>query len=50
MIHQQQDKVKYGTTTIPYYIIKTGRIKTSELIVDADTITVFREKLSFNSR
>lgn len=36
----QQDKVKYGTTTIPYCIIKTGRIKTSELIVDADTITV----------
>jgi len=32
--------VKYGTTTIPYYIIKTKRIKTSELIVDADTITV----------
>ena len=37
---RQQDKVKYGTTTIPYCIIKTGRIKTSELIVDADTITV----------
>ena len=37
---QQKDKVKYGTTTIPYYIIKTRRIKTSELIVDADTITV----------
>ena len=39
MIHQK-DKVKYGTTTIPYCIIKTGRIKTSELIVDANTITV----------
>src|SRR5215208_3187858 len=37
---QQKDKVKYGTTTIPYHIIKTRRIKTSELIVDADTITV----------
>ena len=37
---QQKHKVKYGTTTIPYYIIKTRRIKTSELIVDADTITV----------
>src|SRR5918994_7928868 len=37
---QQKDKVKYGTTTILYYIIKTRRIKTSELIVDADTITV----------
>ena len=39
MIHQK-DKVKYGTTTIPYQIIKTARIKTSEVIVDADTITV----------
>jgi len=37
---QQKDKVKYGTTTIPYHIIKTRRIKTSELIVDAGTITV----------
>ena len=36
----QKDKVKYGTTTIPYQIIKTARIKTSEVIVDADTITV----------
>jgi predicted metal-dependent hydrolase len=40
MIRQQQDRVKYGTATIPYYIIKTKRIKTSELIVDANTITV----------
>jgi hypothetical protein len=37
---RQHDRVKYGTATIPYNIIKTGRIKTSELIVDADTITV----------
>ena len=37
---RQKDKVKYGTITIPYQIIKTGRIKTSEVIVDADTITV----------
>jgi predicted metal-dependent hydrolase len=36
----QLDRVKYGTITIPYQIIKTGRIKTSEVIVDADTITV----------
>jgi predicted metal-dependent hydrolase len=36
----QKDTVRYGTTTIPYDIIKTGRIKTSEVIVDADTITV----------
>jgi predicted metal-dependent hydrolase len=40
MIRQQQDRIKYGTATIPYYIIKTRRIKTSELIVDANTITV----------
>jgi hypothetical protein len=39
MIHQK-DRVKYGTITIPYQIIKTRRIKTSEVIVDADTITV----------
>jgi len=31
---QQKDEVKYGTATIPYYIIKT------RLIVEADTITV----------
>jgi predicted metal-dependent hydrolase len=37
---QQKDKVKYGTITIPYHIIKTRRVKTSEVIVDADTITV----------
>jgi predicted metal-dependent hydrolase len=37
---RQKDKVKYGTATIPYSIIKTGRVKTSELIVDANTITV----------
>ena len=37
---RQKDKVKYGTTTIPYDIIKSERIKTSEVIVDADIITV----------
>lgn len=37
---RQHDKVKYETTSIPYNIIKTGRIKTSELIVDAETITI----------
>src|SRR5215204_7826541 len=36
----QRDKVRYGTITIPYHVIKTSRIKTSEVIVDADTITV----------
>jgi predicted metal-dependent hydrolase len=37
---KQTDNAKYGTITIPYNVIKTGRIKTSEVIVDADTITV----------
>ena len=37
---QQRDKVKYRTITIPYYVIKTRRIKTSEVIVDENTITV----------
>src|SRR5215207_5678362 len=37
---QHRDKVRYGTITIPYNIIKTRRVKTSELIVDADTIIV----------
>ena len=36
----QKDRVKYGTITIPYQVIKTRRIKTSEVIVDADTITI----------
>jgi len=36
----QKGKVRYGTTTISYDIIKTRRTKTSEVIVDADTITV----------
>jgi|SRR5215216_6245710 len=37
---QHRDKIRYGTTTIPYHVIRTRRIKTSEVIVDADTITV----------
>jgi predicted metal-dependent hydrolase len=36
----QEDKVKYGTIVIPYQVIKTERVKTSEVIVDADTIVV----------
>ena len=37
---QQRDQIRFGTITIPYQIIKTRRIKTSEVIVDADNITV----------
>jgi predicted metal-dependent hydrolase len=36
----QKGKVKYGTIIIPYSVIKTRRIKTSEVIVDADNIVV----------
>jgi predicted metal-dependent hydrolase len=44
----QEDRVIYGTTTIPYSIIKTGRIKTSEVIVDADTTITVRTPLDKN--
>src|SRR5688500_9467381 len=44
----QKDRVKYGITTIPYYIIKTGRIKTSEIIVDADTTVTVRAPIEKN--
>src|SRR5215216_8189071 len=40
MMIYEKDRVRYGTTTIPYHIIKTGRVKTSEVIVDADTTTI----------
>jgi predicted metal-dependent hydrolase len=40
IIQKKKDKVKYGATTIPYYIIKSKRIKTSEIIVDANNITI----------
>jgi predicted metal-dependent hydrolase len=33
-------EIRYGTITIPYNIIKTRRVKTSELIVDAGTVIV----------
>src|SRR5215212_9952328 len=36
----QKGRVKYGAKTIHYQIIKTGRVKTSEVIVDADTTTI----------
>ena len=44
----QKDKVRYGTTTIPYHIIKTKRVKTSEVIVDADTTITVRTPLEKN--
>lgn len=37
----QKDRVRYGTMTISYDIVKTRRVKTSEVIVEPDlTITV----------
>ena len=39
MIHSK-GKIQYGTTTIPYHIIKSKRIKTSEIIVDSDEVTI----------
>jgi predicted metal-dependent hydrolase len=39
MIHKK-GKIQYGTTTIPYHIIKSKRIKTSEIIVDSDRVTI----------
>lgn len=51
MMIYQKDRVRYGTTTIPYHIIKTGRVKTSEVIVDADTTTItVRTPLEKNKR
>jgi predicted metal-dependent hydrolase len=47
MIHQK-GRVKYGAITIPYQIIKTGRVKTSEVIVDADTKVTVRTPLGKN--
>jgi predicted metal-dependent hydrolase len=44
----QKDTVRYGTTTIPYDIIKTGRVKTSEIIVDADATITVRTPLEKN--
>ncbi len=39
MIHSKR-KIKYGTSTIPYHIIKSKRIKTSEIIVESDKVTI----------
>lgn len=34
-IQKKDDKIQYGSVTIPYGIIRSKRIKTSEIIVDA---------------
>src|SRR5437899_3056267 len=40
MIRRLKQRLQYGTKTIKYSIIKTRRIKTSEIIVDADDVVV----------
>jgi predicted metal-dependent hydrolase len=40
MIRQLKQQLQYGTKTIDYSIIKSRRIKTSEIIVDADNVSV----------
>jgi predicted metal-dependent hydrolase len=36
----RKGKIQYGTTTIPYHIIKSKRVKTSEIIVDSNKVTI----------
>ena len=33
-------QIQYGTITIPYHIIKSKRIKTSEIIVESEKVTI----------
>jgi predicted metal-dependent hydrolase len=42
---ENYDKVQYGTVTISYDIIRSKRIKTSEIIVDADNKITIRTPL-----
>jgi predicted metal-dependent hydrolase len=37
---QRRKRVRYGTSTIDYLLVKSKRIKTSEIIVDADKVTI----------
>jgi predicted metal-dependent hydrolase len=39
MIHSK-GKIQYGTITIPYHIVKSKRVKTSEIIVESDKVTI----------
>ena len=39
MIHKKA-QIQYGTITIPYYIIKSKRVKTSEIIIGSDKVTI----------
>lgn len=39
-IQKEEDKIEYGSVTIPYDIIRSKGIKTSEIIVDADKVTI----------
>jgi len=33
-------KIRYGTINLPYHVIKSKRIKTSEIIVEANNVTI----------
>lgn len=37
---ETRDSIQRGSANIEYYVIRTGRIKTSEVIVDSDPIEV----------
>jgi hypothetical protein len=39
MIHSKGE-IQYGTATIPYHIIKSKRVKISEIIVDSDKVAI----------
>jgi predicted metal-dependent hydrolase len=39
MIHSK-GKIQYGTTTIPYHVIKSKRFKTSEIILESHKVTI----------
>jgi predicted metal-dependent hydrolase len=40
MMFYSKGKIQYGTTTIPYHVVKSKRIKTSEIIVESDKVTI----------
>ena len=35
-----KDRIQYGSTNLEYYIKRSKRVKTSELIVDSDRIEI----------
>ena|GEM_PF-2553738 len=39
-MNQQEELIHYGSSSIAYSIVKSKRVKTSEIIVDADKVVV----------